>query len=182
MSKQYFVWKDPGCNGIDPEWIEMTAREFFLFRRVPENKKRFFVTLDDGGCEEAGILIMEATKEHYNEWRKERRAALRRKKRNEAFGATILSLDSLLGGDDDLTGHDVVPADLEDVESQVERRLDLERLRDFLSTLSEEEMNIINSLYLCNPDELSERKIAKLLGLPQMTLNSAKKRIFKKFK
>ena len=47
--------------------------------------------------------------------------------------------------------------------------------------LSDEEMEIINALFLCNPDELSEREIARRLGVPQKTLNCAKQRIFKKF-
>ena len=181
MSKQYFVWKDPNCNGINPEWIEMTPKEFYLFRKKPKNRSRLFVILDDGGCDEAGVLIMEASKECYDAWRKEYRAALRRKKHNDAFGAVILSLDALLGTDDDLLCHDVVPADQESVESQVEHQLDLERLRTFLNTLSDEEMEIINALFLCNPDELSEREIARRLGVPQKTLNCAKQRIFKKF-
>ena len=181
MSKQYFVWKDPNCNGINPEWIEMTPKEFYLFRKKPKTRSRLFVILDDGGCDEAGVLIMESSKECYAAWRKEYRAALRRKKHNDAFGAVILSLDALLGTDDDLLGHDVVPADQESVESQVEHQLDLERLRTFLNTLSDEEMEIINALFLCNPDELSEREIARRLGVPQKTLNCAKQRIFKKF-
>ena len=182
MSRQYFVWKDPNCNGINPEWIEMTSREFCLFRRDPQNKQRYFVLLDDGDCDEAGTLIMEATKDYYDKWRKEYRPALRRKKLNEEAGFVILSLDAVFGEDDELTGHDVVGADQEAVEDQVINNLDLERLRDFLNTLSEEEMEIINQLYLCNPDELSERAIAKKLGLPQKSMNNIKRRILEKGK
>ena len=63
MKKQYFVWKDPNCNGINPEWLEMTPREFYLFRKEPQNRTRLFVTLDDGGWDEAGLLMMAASKE-----------------------------------------------------------------------------------------------------------------------
>ena len=181
MSRQYFVWKDPNCNGINPEWIEMTSREFCLFRRDPQNKQRYFVLLDDGDCDEAGTLIMEATKDYYDKWRKEYRPALRRKKLNEEAGFVILSLDAVFGDDDELTGHDVVAADQETVEDRVIKNLDLERLRDFLNTLSDEEMELINALFLQNHDQLGEREIARKLGIPRMTLNSAKKRIYKKF-
>ena len=81
-----------------------------------------------------------------------------------------------------LTYEDVIPSEDESVEDQAMKELELQRLRDFLRTLSDEEMEIINALYLCNPDELSERKIAKQLGMAVMTLNDAKKRIFKKYK
>ena len=125
---------------------------------------------------------MEATKDYYDKWRKEYRPALRRKKLNEEAGFVILSLDAVFGEDDELTGHDVVGAAQEAVEDQVIKNLDLERLRDFLNTLSEEEMEIINQLYLCNPDELSERAIAKKLGLPQKSMNNIKRRILEKGK
>ena len=67
------------------------------------------------------------------------------------------------------------------MEAQVERQLDLEHLKAFLKALSEDELEIINALYFCNLDELSERRIARKLGIPQKTLNCAKKRILKKF-
>ena len=34
---RYFMWKDPHCKGINPEWIEMSKDEYiaFLYDRVP---------------------------------------------------------------------------------------------------------------------------------------------------
>lgn len=182
MSTQYFVWKDPNCNGINPEWLEMTAHEFFLFRREPENKERYFVILGADDCEEAGTLIMEATKDAYREWHKQDKAATRRAKANAACNRVIVSLYDYIPESENLTYEDVIPSEDESVEDQAMKELELQRLRDFLRTLSDEEMEIINALYLCNPDELSERKIAKQLGMAVMTLNDAKKRIFKKYK
>lgn len=182
MKKQYFVWKAPNCNGINPEWLEMTPREFYLFRKEPQNRTRLFVTLDDGGCDEAGLLIMEASKERYDEWRKEYRAAKRRQNQNKAFNYVITSLDELVDNDEMVALHELVPAPDVDVELEALKALDLEQLHGFLTALTPEERRIIDALYLCNQDELSERKIAKQLGMAVMTLNDAKKRIFKKYK
>ena len=182
MSKQYFVWKDPNCNGINPEWLELGAMEFYHFVNRPENKGRHFVTLGDDGEEEAGILVLEATLDVYKDWHKKSKAAARRASSNAAYKRVVVSLYDYIPESENLTYEDVIPSEDESVEDQAMKELELQRLRDFLRTLSEEEMDIINALYLCNPDELSERKIAKLLGMPQMTLNDAKKRIFKKFK
>ena len=78
--------------------------------------------------------------------------------------------------------HELVPAPDVDVELEALKALDLEQLHGFLTALTPEERRIIDALYLCNQDELSERKIAKQLGMAVMTLNDAKKRIFKKYK
>ena len=39
--KRYFAWKDAGCNGIDPEWIEISGEEFALLKK--ENPQRRFI-------------------------------------------------------------------------------------------------------------------------------------------
>ena len=47
MSKRYFRKKDPNCKAEDTEWIEMTGREYYRFVTAPENKRRFFIDMDD---------------------------------------------------------------------------------------------------------------------------------------
>jgi len=182
MSKQYFVWKDPNCNGINPEWLELGAMEFYHFVNRPENKGRHFVTLGDDGEEEAGILVLEATLDVYKDWHKKSKAAARRASSNAAYKRVVVSLYDYIPESENLTYEDVIPSDDESVEDLALKELDFQMLRDVLKTLSDEEMEIINALYLYNHEELSERAIAKKLGLPQKSLNNIKRRIFKKIK
>ena len=58
MSSQFYVWKDRNCNGIDPEWVQLTGREYFRFIKDPVNKGRCFVMLGNGGDSDAGVIYM----------------------------------------------------------------------------------------------------------------------------
>ena len=180
MSKQYFVWKDPNCKGIDPEWLELGPMEFYFFVNAPENKGRRFVTLGDDGDEEAGILVLEATLEVYKDWHNQDKGATRRAKANAAYDKIRVSLSDHLSELEELTYEDVVSADTESIELQVMKEIDLHRLRDFLKTLSDEEIDIVNALFLQNQEEMSERAVSRKLGFPQKTMNNSKRRILKK--
>ena len=48
MESIFLVWKDKNCNGENPEWIHMTAKEFFEFKQKPENSERKFVQVNNG--------------------------------------------------------------------------------------------------------------------------------------
>ena len=56
MSKRYFRKKDPNCKAEDTEWIEMTGREYYRFVTAPENKRRFFIDMDDVVLESSDYL------------------------------------------------------------------------------------------------------------------------------
>ena len=71
MAKKYLVWKDRNCNGINPEWIEMTGEEFYAFISKDENKKRRFIVLNNRICEDADVIIMEANEEEFLRFQKE---------------------------------------------------------------------------------------------------------------
>ena len=43
MTKKYFIWKDSECNGMNPEWIELTGEEFYKFINTPQNSGRKFI-------------------------------------------------------------------------------------------------------------------------------------------
>lgn len=46
MSNKYFIWKDEKCKGINPEWLEISGREFYsLLKESP--KKRYFEKIDE---------------------------------------------------------------------------------------------------------------------------------------
>ena len=73
MKTKYLIWKKPSCDGINPQWQDITGEEFYSLVSSPEAKGRYFVKLqsinEDGSD---GIIVMEATKEEYVTWRKEK--------------------------------------------------------------------------------------------------------------
>lgn len=181
MAKQYFVWKDPNCNGINPEWVQLSGREFYMFANAKENRGRYFVTLDDGGCEEANILVLEATNAVYKNWHTENKAATRLRKKNAPYEGLTISLDELNPSYEDMTYHETIAMDQPEVADIVIHGCNLNQLHHFLASLSDEEMELINALYLKNQENRSERAIAKEMGIAHMTLVNRRKKIFKKF-
>ena len=182
MSKQFYVWKDRNCNGVDPEWVQLTGREYFRFIKDPANKERCFVTLDNGGDSDAGVIFMEATPEEYRKWRSEYRSHIRLLKQNMEFIEQQASLDAPLVDDEETNLHDVVADESVNVADEVSNQLDLETLREALKTLSPEEMQIINAMFFDNDELLSDRRLAEKLKLSKSALHRRKEKIFKKIK
>ena len=182
MSNQFYVWKDRNCNGIDPEWVQLTGREYFRFINDPANKGRCFVMLGNGGDSDAGVIYMEATPEAYRKWDIERQEWKRKQKRDQEYCECQRSLDELVDEDEELSLHEVVADERINVAEEADRRIDIENLREALETLSQEEMQIINALYFNNNESLSDRKLAKMLNLSKSALNRRKDKIFKKIR
>lgn len=182
MSKQFYVWKDRNCNGVDPEWVQLTGREYFRFIKDPANKERCFVTLDNGGDSDAGVIFMEATPEEYRKWRSEYRSHIRLLKQNMEFIEQQASLDAPLVDDEETNLHDVVADESVNVADEVSNQLDLETLREALKTLSPEEMQIINAMFFDNDELLSDRRLAEKLKLSKSALHRRKEKIFEKIK
>lgn len=65
------------------------------------------------------------------------------------------------------------------IEAQVERNLEVERLKQALLKLDNNEYEIIKALFY---DEKTVREYAKTLGVPFMTLQNRKKKILEKIK
>ena len=68
-----------------------------------------------------------------------------------------------------------------DIEAEVMHQMDLQTLHRALELLSPSEMEILYALYL-SENPISERAYARMLGVPNMTLNDRKKAIFKKIR
>ena len=37
MAKKYFIWKDPACNGMDIEWVELNGAHCGTMKIFGEN-------------------------------------------------------------------------------------------------------------------------------------------------
>lgn len=102
MANMFFVWKDPNCNGVNPEWIQMTGKQFHEFITKPENSKRTFIKgpIDPEHLSK-GFFKMEVTPKEYKKWdaqRKKRERStdlmdLRRIRYKEAYGNGTSDID-----------------------------------------------------------------------------------------
>lgn len=177
MAKKYYAWKNANCNGHNPEWIEMSGIEFLHFKRRPENKKRLFIELHSFDSEEDTVVI-EATKERYNEWNKENMRYLRNEREKEKWNISVLSFDCEKDGG--CTLYDEVSSE-DDVETDVIRKDDYSRLHKALNELTDEERQIMNALYFADK-RITERCLANKLGISFQLLNYKKKKILEKLK
>ena len=180
MSKKYYlVWKDETCNGVNPEWIFMTGKDFYKFIRKPENKKRYFMTLDDRVCKDADIITMECTKEKYQEWRvkKHHEEYLDKFEREYKF----ISINSYIPDSESMTYEEVIADECVDIEDDLMRVVKNQLLKEFFEGLSEKEKILINVLYIENNGK-NEFEIAKEKGIAQQTLNNRKLALRKKLK
>lgn len=85
MSKKYLVWKDPNCNGENIEWLDLSKDEFLDLVNQPESANRYFIKLSGETRDE--IIYIEATKERYKVWKKEKNNEyyLRQQKQKRGF-------------------------------------------------------------------------------------------------
>lgn len=182
MENKYFVWKDRNCNGINPEWRELTPREYYAFVTAPENKGRFFIDFNADCTEETSVLMLEVTAEEYADWDRRRHRFDYRQEMEKEFEDSFVSLDQEVPCTEGMLFHDVV-ADLDiNTEGDALHQVELSFLRTDLTTLTDVERELIDALYFHNPDALGERTVAKKMGLPLMTFNCRKRKIFEKLK
>ena len=96
---------------------------------------------------------------------------------------TIVSANTLVSvpGEDDLELLDTVADEDVDLEAEAMHHLDLEILKKALQALTKEEYRIIRCLYL-SKSPMSEKEIAKHLGMTQQAVSKRKRAIFEKLK
>ena len=183
---RYFLWKDPHCKGINPEWIEMSKDEYIAFINVEDKhqrklnrRRRFEITEDDWDGNRTSAF--EVTLQRYREWDAEKHREAYQKQIEEEEGITFVSLDAPLYNDDgeDFTLYDIIPSDY-GVDHATEELI--EKLYKALDALTPDERKIIDMIYLDNHEKKSVAKIAKEIGIKQQTLNYRKNVILKKLR
>lgn len=72
MGRRYYRKNDPSAQGADIRWIEMNGLEFWQFVASQKGRGRYFIDLDE--------YVIEATKEIYDEWHREKAWKIRQMK------------------------------------------------------------------------------------------------------
>ena len=181
MAHYYYVWKDPTCGGINPQWKQMSGRKFYDFLQN-EGKDRYFITIDDGADQGMDVITMEATYEKYVEWHKEHQAAYRFRKQQEKYKPVFVSIDTVVDEQEDMTFHEILADESVDVEAAVFDSILKERLYEALGKLSPEEARLITAVYFPGPKKKNERQLAEDFKMSKSSFNREKQRILKKLK
>ncbi len=179
MSKKYFIWKDRNCNGVNPEWIELSGSEFYQFINRPENKMRRFQILDNRIDKEADIIVLEVTESQFKKWKSERNHETYLD--NFSKNYSTVSMSDSLTEEDDLTVEDIIPDLTADVEDKVIRKAEKQAVKQAFESLTNEEKQLIKKLYVKSKGK-TESYIARANKIPQKTLNNRKLKIRKNLK
>ena len=181
MKKRYFVWKNANCNGVNPEWIELSGKEFYEFQKKVENKTRYFATLAHPELDDV-CYVMECTFEDYLKNHKENCETYYKYGLKKKAKITEVSYYSKVTDSSLLTYEDVIPDENENVEENAIKSIQIEKINMAITKLPLDEQAILQALYFQNEDGKSERQIAKELSKYSMTLNRQHKRIKEKLK
>lgn len=166
LKTRYFRRKQ---NSDAVEWIEMSGAEYLDFVRDPENKDRFFLNMKN--------VVLECSKEEYLQSRTEKRRSdyLAGSKK----GWTIISL--FAQADKGSTGEEVIPDPDADVEENILHTLAVQRVREVVDALPEEDAALLRTLYLQTPP-LTLRAYSEKTGIPVMTLHYRKEKLLRLLK
>lgn len=172
MERRYYRKKDPSVQGTDIRWIEMNGLEFCDFVASPEGKDRYFIDLDE--------YVIEATKEIYDEWHREKAWKIRQMKLKKIKGIEIASFQSSAISQFG-HGEEVTPDPTVDVEDDAICLAEIKELRVALCQLDDSSRLLIQKLFL-DEDRKSEREMAKLLGISQPAVHKRKIKLLEKLR
>lgn len=179
ISKKYFAWKYANCNGINPEWIEIDSTEYY--RLVTQTERRF-TKITDGVDDGYPILVLETTNDKAKEWDKIQQRDKRYKQSQEAKGYKVVSLETITEKEEGLEYNDIIADENVDVALDAENSVLSDDLNYIVTSLNNNEREILDALFYNNPNGLSERRIANQMALPQTTLRRRTAKIAKKIK
>lgn len=149
----------------DGKYIEI--KYDYYQRLVEENPMRRFWLF--------GGMLMEVSEEDYVQMNREKSRMQYQGKMAKKIGE--FSYDSI--STDEFDGALILEDHSPDVCEVVDKRLMVDKLREIIKVLSEEEVELIQALYF---DELSEREYARKRGVSQVAVHKRKQRVLQKLR
>lgn len=191
MKIYYFAWKNgnKADESSRQEWTELAAKEYKEIyesnKTYDISKRRFFERVSGVDCGN-DVYYFECDYEQYKKYRAEKEKKARKEKqlKEDEVRYGVIQLLSLDAEYEDASGEDFTLYDIvADDNSLFEDRLVTDvSLESALKHLTEDERKIVDTLYLKNDDNRSERDFAEKMSIPQKTLNNRKLKILKKLK
>lgn len=183
MSTKFYIKDNNGIYLSTDGKIRYTLLEgkaLYDFLKTENGRSRcFHVDIDENGNK----IGIEAEPKMITACAAQRERDRYRYKVMTKLNITVVSANTLVSvpGEESLELLDTIAGEDDDVETETIHRLDLETLRKALQTLTKEEYRIIYCLYL-SKTPLSEKTIAKHLGMSQQAVSKRKRAIFEKLK
>ena len=179
MKTTYWIWKNPHCNGVNPDWKEINGREFYTLVNTPENKGRRFVKLpktEENECD----IVMESTETEYVKWKKEKNHADYLRSQEHEISYQVISYHAIESSDG-CFGEEIMRDENCNIESECFKKFEREAVIKAIARLSDDERNIIDYFYLSGKQG-SERDFAEKTGITKSSVNRRKIAVLRKLK
>lgn len=92
---------------------------------------------------------------------------------------TTISLDEIIDKNEDFRVKDFIRDDNIDIENDIEKKIELEKLKNALLQLNKDEYKLIKALFF---EQKSVREYAETIDIPYSTIQYKKAKILKKLK
>ena len=185
MAKIIFIWKNPKCVGVNPEWEEISVFDLIKMKNEFIGNKSRYLARVPGVEDEDDYYLLECTHKEFLCSQAEKQKRQRKKKDKEDFDKIfeIVSMDLSFESESGETYslHDLIGDGSVNVEKDAIKKIVCEEINNIVESLPYEEKRIIKLMFY-GPELLSERKAAAILRIPQKTLNNRKIKIFEKIK
>ncbi len=163
-------------------YSKICGRAAYTYLKSDEGKCKRFVKISE--VDEIDEVFIEINAESIPAFRKdERREQYVRDSKRES-GIIVISIYACEGqGDDDdrASGEELIADEDTDLEAEALKQIDLDTLRKALKTLDEDEMELINTLFL-SKYPMTASKYARRKGVSESTIHRQKFEIFEKIK
>ena len=161
-------------------FIKLTGKSAFDFLRSEAGKGRQFYKTSTK--EESGEKVfVEVPAEKIKSIRSEQRRRQYIAERDRQSEKSIVSIYGMENEDDAISGEEVIDSGDESVEETAMRNIELEHLHYAIQSLSKEESELVQMLYLSS-NPMTERQIAEAIGISQQAVNKRKLSVIKKLK
>jgi len=177
LKTTYLVWKDPSCNGINPDWLEITGQEYYSLVNSPGSKGRHFIKLESSH-ESDGRIVIEATPAEYVKWRKEKDHSDYIRESNEEIGYITISYHAI-ETEDCCHGEELLTDPESGFEDSCIDGILLKSLSLAKKTLSSAELRLVDMIYR---DGISLSEVGGLLGMSKQAVFKRVSKILKKLK
>lgn len=182
MKKTYMVKKNPNLPDGADNWIFMNSYEFAMFMKTEDGQKRKknFAQIDACG-EDDDIIVVECGEERAKEWRAEKDAHDYLKECEAESGIETVSFYAVNEDGEEVNLDETIADPNSDLASEVIKNMECEKVREILTSLTQDEYALIFALFLAD-EPMTMSEIAAREGVEVSTIMRRRNRIFEKIK
>ena len=185
MAKRIFIWKNPMCVGVKPEWEEISVFDLIKMKNEFIGNKSRYLARVPGVEDEDDYYLLECTHKEFLCSQAEKQKRQRKKKDKEDFDKIyeIVSMDLSFESEsgENYSLHDLISDESINVEKDAIKKIVCEEIKNIIESLPLEERQIIKLMFY-GEEPLSVRAMSMALGIPRNTFNERKRKIFIKIK